>query len=47
MTDDGWEQPWLESPPFAEHSRINDATLGTAGNLLGAVWGTPARDAGR
>lgn len=36
--DDGWEQPWLESPPFAPHSRINDATLGTAGNLLGAVW---------
>ena len=29
-TDDGWEQPWLESPPFAPHSRINDATLGTA-----------------
>ncbi|RYC07294.1 hypothetical protein EUA94_15260 [Nocardioides zhouii] len=37
-TDDGWEQPWMESPPFAPHSRINDATLGTAGNLLGAVW---------
>ena len=37
-TDDGWEQPWLDSPPFAPHSRINDATLGTAGNLLGAVW---------
>lgn len=36
--DDGWEQPWLPSPPFAPHSRINDATLGTAGNLLGAVW---------
>jgi hypothetical protein len=36
--DDGWDQPWLESPPFAPHSRINDATLGTAGNLLGAVW---------
>ena len=36
--DDGWEQPWLDSPPFAPHSRINDATLGTAGNLLGAVW---------
>jgi hypothetical protein len=45
-TDDGWEQPWLESPPFASHARINDATLGTAGNLLGAIWahrrGTPA-----
>ena len=37
-TDDGWEQPWMASPPFAEHTRINDATLGTAGNLLGALW---------
>ncbi len=36
--DDGWEQPWLASPPFAPHARINDVTLGTAGNLLGAVW---------
>ncbi|GAA5117196.1 hypothetical protein GCM10023339_27460 [Alloalcanivorax gelatiniphagus] len=36
--DDGWEQPWLASPPFAPHTRINDATIGTAGNLLGAVW---------
>lgn len=48
-TDDGWEQPWLESPPFAPHTRINDATLGTAGNLLGAVWahrlGTPGATA--
>lgn len=37
-TADGWEQPYLDVPPFAPHSRINDATLGTAGNLLGAVW---------
>jgi len=37
-TDDGWEQPWMESPPYAPHTRISDATLGTAGNLLGAVW---------
>ncbi len=48
-TDDGWEQPWLDSPPFAPHSRINDATLGTAGNLLGAVWahrhGVPGAEA--
>jgi hypothetical protein len=47
--DDGWEQPWLESPPFAPHARINDATLGTAGNLLGALWafrnGTPGAEA--
>lgn len=37
-TADGWEQPFLSVPPFAPHSRISDATLGTAGNLLGAVW---------
>ena len=37
-TEDGWEQPWLPHPPFAPHSRVSDATLGTAGNLLGAVW---------
>lgn len=47
-SDDGWDQPWLESPPFAPHSRINDATLGTAGNLLGAIWahrrGTPGAE---
>ncbi len=48
-TPDGWEQPWLESPPHAPHARINDATLGTAGNLLGAVWalrsGVPGAEA--
>jgi lantibiotic modifying enzyme len=38
MQDDGWEQPWMVPPRFAPHTRINDATLGTAGNLLGAVW---------
>jgi hypothetical protein len=47
--DDGWDQPFLPSPPFAPHSRINDATIGTAGNLLGAVWahrlGTPGAEA--
>ena len=47
-TDDGWEQPWMTPPRFAPHARINDATLGTAGNLLGAVWarrlGTPGAD---
>ncbi|MCY4725507.1 hypothetical protein NYO98_04380 [Nocardioides sp. STR2] len=45
MEADGWEQPWMVPPRFAPHTRINDATLGTAGNLLGAVWahrsGTP------
>lgn len=44
-TDDGWEQPWMAPPRYPPHTRINDATLGTAGNLLGAVWahrnGTP------
>jgi hypothetical protein len=48
-TADGWEQPYLDVPPFAPHSRINDATLGTAGNLLGAVWaarhGVPGAEA--
>ena len=48
-TDDGWEQPWMGSPPFLPHTRINDATLGTAGNLLGAVWahrhGAPGAEA--
>ena len=38
MTDDGWEQPWMAPPRFPPHTRINDVTLGTAGNLLGAVW---------
>ena len=35
----------MAPPRFPPHTRINDATLGTAGNLLGAVWahrhGTP------
>jgi hypothetical protein len=47
-TDDGWEQPWMTPPRFAPHARVNDATLGTAGNLLGAVWarrqGTPGAE---
>lgn len=48
LTEDGWDQPFLSVPPFAPRSRINDATLGTAGNLLGAVWahrhGTPGAE---
>src|SRR3712207_2948649 len=28
----------MAPPRFPRHTRINDATLGTAGNLLGAVW---------
>ena len=35
----------MAPPRFPPHTRINDVTLGTAGNLLGAVWahrhGTP------
>jgi hypothetical protein len=30
MGADGWEQPWMVPPRFAPHTRINDATLGTA-----------------
>lgn len=37
-TDDGWDQPWVAEPPYDPHTRISDVTLGTAGNLLGAVW---------
>ncbi|WP_374455592.1 lanthionine synthetase LanC family protein [Nocardioides sp.] len=44
-TDDGWDQPWIAEPPYDPHTRISDVTLGTAGNLLGALWahrhGTP------
>lgn len=35
---DGWEQPWAGPPRYHPHARISDATLGTAGVLLGAVW---------
>lgn len=34
---DGWGQSVL-GPPFPDGTRISDATLGTAGVLLGAVW---------
>jgi hypothetical protein len=43
--DDGWDQPFFAEPTFPPATRVNDATLGTAGILLGAVWahrtGTP------
>src|SRR3954451_9886833 len=37
-TPDGWPAPWLESPRAGPDARCNDATLGTAAVLLGAVW---------
>ncbi|MBA3780891.1 MAG: hypothetical protein H0X12_03440, partial [Nocardioides sp.] len=37
-TSDGWPQSYLEPPRFTPNARINDATLGTAGILLGALW---------
>ena len=36
-TPDGWPAAWLEPRAVAE-GRCNDATLGTAGVLLGAIW---------
>ena len=35
---DGWDQPFFVPPTFPPDARVNDATLGTAGILLGAVW---------
>ena len=36
-TPDGWPASWLE-PRAVPDGRCNDATLGTAGVLLGALW---------
>lgn len=36
--EDGWDQPWLGPPMYPAGTRINDATLGTASVVLGAVW---------
>lgn len=44
--DDGWSQPWFVEPTFPLDTRINDATLGTAGILLGAVWAVRGRTSG-
>ena len=38
-TADGWSQTALEGPRYLPGARINDLTAGTAGVLLGAVWG--------
>ncbi len=36
--DDGWPAPFLGPPRAVPDARCNDATLGTAGVLLGALW---------
>jgi hypothetical protein len=38
LTADGWPQSVLSTDRFAPEARINDATLGTAGGLLAALW---------
>ncbi|MGO4258242.1 lanthionine synthetase LanC family protein [Marmoricola sp. RAF53] len=42
-TPDGWQPSWLDPDRTLPEARCNDATLGTAGVLLGALWA--ARDA--
>lgn len=37
-TPDGWATPWAAPPTYSDGARISDATLGTAGVLLGATW---------
>ena len=37
-TPDGWPQTVLGPPRYLPGTRIHDATLGTAGELLAAVW---------
>lgn len=34
----GWAQSFLEPPKYHENARCNDATLGTAAVLMGALW---------
>ncbi|WP_350278687.1 lanthionine synthetase LanC family protein [Kribbella sp. HUAS MG21] len=34
----GWAQSFLEPPKYHENARCNDATLGTASVLMGALW---------
>jgi hypothetical protein len=36
--EDGWPAPWIGPPRAVAGGRCNDATLGTASVLLGAVW---------
>ena len=38
LTPDGWPQTMFGPPRFAPDTRLHDATLGTAGVLLGALW---------
>ena len=37
-TPDGWQPSWLDLDRTSPEGRCNDATLGTASVLLGAVW---------
>ncbi len=37
-TPDGWQASWIAPPRAVAEGRCNDATLGTASVLLGAVW---------
>jgi hypothetical protein len=37
-TPDGWQPSWLGPPQAVPEGRCNDATLGTASVLLGALW---------
>jgi hypothetical protein len=37
-TPDGWQTSWMAPPGAVAEGRCNDATLGTAGVLLGALW---------
>jgi hypothetical protein len=37
-TPDGWQPTWLAPPRAVPEGRCNDATLGTASVLLGALW---------
>ena len=37
-TPDGWPAPWIGPPKASPDARCNDATLGTAAVLLGALW---------
>jgi lantibiotic modifying enzyme len=37
-TDDGWPENFLQKPEYQPGAVANDATLGTAAVLMGAVW---------
>ena len=37
-TPDGWPASWIEPPRGRPEGRCNDATIGTASVLLGALW---------